>query len=325
MVQLIANFVQAVTFIPEKLSGFLGLEGVHEGLSKFRDELDILNETMSEEVKKNADEAADAWDQFFGAVEGKAQKAAKAAEHSAKQTGDSWSKAAENANITVSAVGKNAEEIKRILTQKMAEAEQGVSDDLAAISDEIEAAIPKEKSMVVQTFVAPDALKKTKEDIEEVAKAAEEVNELALARMEADTARYTALIEANTKKAIAEIEASAGVSEAAFKSSGGVLGEYGEVYESLRAQGKGTYQIRKLMEDEASDRQKLMEAQRKQVEAQTAYMEARTERMESGEGEVIKIEAAGLEPHIEAFMVEILKRVQVWASEQGSAFLLGLT
>jgi len=48
-----------------------------------------------------------------------------------------------------------------------------------------------------------------------------------------------------------------------------------------------------------------------------------TKALASGDA-IIKIDGAGLQPHLEAFMWEILKAVQVRANRDGLAFLLGV-
>lgn len=54
-----------------------------------------------------------------------------------------------------------------------------------------------------------------------------------------------------------------------------------------------------------------------------AYLDAVVDRLSSGEAE-IQVTADGLEPELEAFMFQILKRIRVRASEEAQQFLLGL-
>jgi len=82
---------------------------------------------------------------------------------------------------------------------------------------------------------------------------------------------------------------------------------------------------------------KIMESQRKIIDAERGNLNARTALAEqewrtaqmtkmSGEQEnVIKIEAAGLEAHMEAFMWQLLKMIQVRANKSGAEFLLAAT
>jgi hypothetical protein len=51
-------------------------------------------------------------------------------------------------------------------------------------------------------------------------------------------------------------------------------------------------------------------------------MKARTKAMERGDA-MIKINGDGLQPHLEAFMWEIIRTVQVRVNEDGMGMLLG--
>ncbi|MBT00619.1 MAG: phage tail tape measure protein [Oceanospirillaceae bacterium] len=68
--------------------------------------------------------------------------------------------------------------------------------------------------------------------------------------------------------------------------------------------------------------QKLTEEQIKQVTAQTELAEQRARAISRGDAS-IRIDGAGLEPHLEAFMWEILKAIQVRVNAEGHAMLLG--
>lgn len=56
---------------------------------------------------------------------------------------------------------------------------------------------------------------------------------------------------------------------------------------------------------------------------QIASMRAQLKAMENG-NPLIKIDGAGLQPHLEAFMWEILKAIQVRVNQQGLKMLLGV-
>ena len=58
-------------------------------------------------------------------------------------------------------------------------------------------------------------------------------------------------------------------------------------------------------------------------EAQVEYMKAKTQALQKGDS-IITINADGMEQHIEAFMWEILKKIQMRATENMDEFLLGL-
>ncbi len=66
-----------------------------------------------------------------------------------------------------------------------------------------------------------------------------------------------------------------------------------------------------------------LENQTRLVNAQVRELEARTERLRRGDA-VIKIDGAGLQPELEAFMFRILSSIQVRANSDAQAFLLGI-
>lgn len=75
--------------------------------------------------------------------------------------------------------------------------------------------------------------------------------------------------------------------------------------------------------DEALELQKqITEAQVRQTEAQAEYLEAKTDALASGDA-AIQIDGQGLQPHLEAFMWEIVDALQVRTNAEGLDMLLG--
>ena len=66
-----------------------------------------------------------------------------------------------------------------------------------------------------------------------------------------------------------------------------------------------------------------LELQRQLTEAQIRSLNAQTEQLQKGDA-LIKVDGAGLQPHLEAFMWEILRTIQLRANRDGRALLLGL-
>ena len=71
-------------------------------------------------------------------------------------------------------------------------------------------------------------------------------------------------------------------------------------------------------------RQQALDQQGELIDAQVRYLNEKTDSLQRGDA-LIKIEADGLEPELEAFMWKIVERVQVRASDEGAEFLLGIT
>ena len=79
----------------------------------------------------------------------------------------------------------------------------------------------------------------------------------------------------------------------------------------------------KLIEDENSRRNDLLEAQLDLVRTEIDLNQKKARALESGEG-LIRIDATGLEPELQLVFHKILGYTQVWANSQGKEFLYGL-
>ena len=80
--------------------------------------------------------------------------------------------------------------------------------------------------------------------------------------------------------------------------------------------------IEDQIEKENQRRQEALNMQKKLVEAQIAQIRAQTQALEKGDS-IIKVDGAGLKPHLEAFMREILRTIQVRVNADGLKMLLG--
>ena len=138
------------------------------------------------------------------------------------------------------------------------------------------------------------------------------------------------LIESQTKIMTARIEADAKTTVAAFESIGASIKSTGDVLSSLFGNmkdfGKLSYyeqnKVSKQIDKENERRDDAFKLQKTQIEAQIKQIEAQTNAL-SKDGGLIKIEGAGLKPHLEAFMWEILKAIQVRVNKDGLKLLLG--
>ncbi|UOF79449.1 tail tape measure [Caudoviricetes sp.] len=81
--------------------------------------------------------------------------------------------------------------------------------------------------------------------------------------------------------------------------------------------------IEDQLEKENAIRRENFDLQKKLTEAQIENLRAQSQQLQSGDA-LIKIDGAGLQPHLEAFMFEILKAVQVKVNRDGLPFLLGI-
>ena len=139
------------------------------------------------------------------------------------------------------------------------------------------------------------------------------------------------LIDQQTKITTANIEADAKRTVAAFESISATVESTGKLIGDLTGQFKdfdkigSTDQsiIRNQIELENKRRDKALDLQTKLTEAQVAQMKAQTNALIKGDG-LIKIDGAGLKPHLEAFMFEILRTIQVKVNKDGLKLLLGV-
>ncbi len=83
-------------------------------------------------------------------------------------------------------------------------------------------------------------------------------------------------------------------------------------------------QITAQLEAEERRQQEAFELQKELTEAQINLLNKRSQALESGEA-LITVSGDGLQPHLEAFMWEILSAIQIRASESYNSFLLGLS
>jgi hypothetical protein len=138
------------------------------------------------------------------------------------------------------------------------------------------------------------------------------------------------MIESQTKIMTAQIEADAKKTVAAFESIGTTITSTGDVLSSLFGQLKdfssmdwsAISMIKDQIEKENKLRQEAFDLQKKLTEAQIAQMNAQTDALLKGDG-LIKIDGAGLKPHLEAFMWEILRAIQIKVNKDGLKMLLG--
>ena len=139
------------------------------------------------------------------------------------------------------------------------------------------------------------------------------------------------LIEAKVTLNVAQIEADTKRIEASFESinntvtsTGDLLGDLFGLLKDYDQLSFGALRlIEKQIDQENAARQNALSDQRKLIEAQIREIQARTRALEKGDS-IIKVDGAGLQPHLEAFMWEILRTIQVRANQDGLGMLLGV-
>jgi len=167
--------------------------------------------------------------------------------------------------------------------------------------------------IATETEKAQDATRKWNE---EVAKMAFQEK---LKLIESQTKIMTAQIEADAKKTVAAFESIA----KGIESTGDVLAS---LFGNMKDFGKLSYyeqnKVTKQIDSENKRRDDAFKLQKELTDAQIAQMKAQTAALIQGDG-IIKIDGAGLKPHLEAFMWEILRAIQIKANKDGLKLLLG--
>jgi TP901 family phage tail tape measure protein len=186
-----------------------------------------------------------------------------------------------------------------------------------------------------------DEAKKTTEELTKTRVAEIEwYTKLEIAKVEADAEVAVAKLELmgesikwNIELEIAEVQAMAAMTSAAFgalassfDSSGQVMSSAIDAYASMEdtvfdLTGKRSF-IEDIIRSEMALRSQAMDLTAALIYTQIEYMNAKIGQMQRGEA-LIQVDGAGLQPHLEAFMWEILQQIQIRVNEEGHAMLFG--
>lgn len=181
----------------------------------------------------------------------------------------------------------------------------------------------------VRTFtqVGPavgESMDRAKTSTEEAAKQSDKL-QIALEELASnERIRY---MEFEAQMNVAELEAQTAQVEAAFDSINNTMDSTAEMLGSLFGQlGDSSawdrLDIKSQIDRENQIREEAHQRQMKMLDEHIRNLQARTDAMQRGDA-AIKIEGDGLQPHLEAFMWEILRAIQVRVNEDGLEMLTG--
>jgi len=136
-------------------------------------------------------------------------------------------------------------------------------------------------------------------------------------RIDAVVSLDIAEVEANAKK----VEALANSLASTFGDSSELLGGIFSIYDDSSTKTK--WKLADQIKIENKNREEQLGLQKKLTEAEVAYIKQKTQNLKKGDA-LIKVDGAGLQPHLEAFMFEILREIQVRVNADGEEMLLGL-
>lgn len=174
------------------------------------------------------------------------------------------------------------------------------------------------KSQAEELKRSEDAARKAEEAAREYALEMEKIasNER-IKLIEARVALDTAQIEAATQRVTAAFDSINTTVQESYDLLGGLFDLLGD------ARGSDYNIIRDQIEKENERLDKQLELQEKLVDEQIDYLRAQTNALNRGDA-LIQVDGAGLQPHLEAFMWEILKSIQVRVNREGLGMLLGV-
>jgi len=108
---------------------------------------------------------------------------------------------------------------------------------------------------------------------------------------------------------------------ATITSTGELLGELFDAFTSTT--GLDQLFVQREIERESERRDNALKLQERLTNAQIDALRERTRQMANGQA-LLTVDGAGLQPHLEAFMWEILRTIQVRVNEDGLDMLLGV-
>jgi TP901 family phage tail tape measure protein len=164
-----------------------------------------------------------------------------------------------------------------------------------------------------------DGLNRVTDSAEDLSKAADSIT----------LEEKLAIIAGQAQIAAAQIEADAVRISAAFESIGTTVTSTGELIGELFGQIndaptlRDLFRIENQIEDENRRRDDALKLQQQLTRAELRLIDAKTNALRRG-GALIQVDGAGLQPHLEAIMFELLAAIQVRVNAEGQEFLLGV-
>lgn len=333
------------------------LGAFHDKLGDVSANLDQMAADWADAAQRNAGEAVDALgrigDGLDGVGDADAQQQMKDSAAALEKIGFEADAAAEQTGkfepIDLGNLDPVAEAMRRLgisasetadATEKLSGAAEAIAPEFATAEDRARGykAVMDELGRVTFVQVGSGAAGASKsvdeagKAMDEAAKKAEKAQEAAqkyaleMEKLASD--ERIKFIEATVQLNIAELQAQTEQVKAAFSSIDNTVNSTGDLINNLFGKlqsADGVSQkldIMHMIEREEERRQKALDLQEKLIEAQIRYMDKRTEALGQTEA-LFRIEADGLEQPLEQIWREIMRKIQVKASEEGLEMLLG--
>lgn len=203
---------------------------------------------------------------------------------------------------------ENTDEKTKKLSNSLSAAER-VQIELAKASSQAERALAQQAET---SRKAEEAAGKVFVELNKIA--SNERIKLIEAKVKLDIAN----VEANAKRSVAIIESLGKTIESTGKTITDLFGLFADPNTSFRALAD----IREQIEKEDKRRNIALQLQGDLTRAQIDQLRTQTAQIAKGDA-MIRIDGAGLQPHLEAFMWEILRKIQVRVNQDGLKMLLG--
>lgn len=188
------------------------------------------------------------------------------------------------------------------------------------------------KGMTGGTAIAKENADALARQAKEADKAAEAAQKMKLELEKLASNERIKFIEAKVQLNVAQLEADTERIKAIFSSidntinsTGDLLGDlFGNLLAAYNQPGfSAQYAVEAQIRLENERRERALKLQEELTKATVDEMRARTKALQNGDA-LIKIDGAGLKPHLEAFMWEILRAIQTRVNRDGLRMLVGV-
>jgi TP901 family phage tail tape measure protein len=311
--------------------------GVDASIKKVRQELEIFAGAVFDQALENIGDAAKGVSTAFGVTNEKARELGKTVKGAADEISafpeTKKTKVEFNYDTALAQIKSLDAAVAAVPEKKPVKVEPTIDgNQVAKIKNLVISEIPGERIVITQLDYNEQSGKAIKGKIDAAIPEKKEVQiipEIEVAKIKAQADIVQSSIEWRAKLDIAQAEAAAEQIKAAFESIGTTINSTGDAITSLFSTFAGvddpskSWEIERQIDEENKRRDAALEIQTRLTEQQIELLKARTRSLDRGEA-IITIDGAGLQPHLEAFMFEVLAAIQIRATAEGVDFLMGV-
>ena len=286
--------------------------------------------------KESVDKAANSTGSLLEAMFGARQETSRAAS-AADELGRNVERVATDPKLTgdkiLSELRKTLKEIKDedALNKVMADIVTKYAQGKLSAEQFAKANLELERAQDKLSGTAAKTAEQLRKQADEQRRAEEAAKKLAFELEKLASNERIKLIEARVAIDVARVQADAERVKAAFESINQTIDSTGDIInKAFGALAGGEFidsstrnALFRQLDTENARRDRALQLQAELTQAQINLLRQQANSMERGDA-LVKIDGAGLQPHLEAFMWEILKTIQVRVNRDGLGLLLGL-